>query len=121
VIVLTVYYDPAKLTLNQRLHWRERHRRNVVAKECAVAAWTQAGCPAAVGPRIVHVTSRRARALDADNLVAALKPIIDALFKGRITPDDSPEWVQLGTVTQETAARYRGHEELELRIEERQP
>ena len=66
--------------------------------------------------------------MDADNALAGCKPIIDALFgqrrramqpalPGLVAPDDSPRWLELGEVRQETGARWRHRAEVEGVIE----
>lgn len=41
---------------------------------------------------IVHLPPGR-RAMDRDNLVACMKPVLDGLVRGGVMPDDSPEHV----------------------------
>jgi len=66
--------------------------------------------------------------MDADNALAGCKPVIDALFgqrrrarqpalPGLVTTDDSPRWLTLGEVRQETGARWRHRAEVEVVIE----
>ena len=128
VIRIIVAHDPARTSPNQRLHWAERHRRNDAARAAARAGWLQAGCPVATGLVRISFIVRRARKLDADNALAGCKPIIDALFgqrrrarqpalPGLVTPDDSPRWLTLGEVRQETGARWRRRPEVEVVIE----
>ncbi len=129
MIALTALVDPSRTSLNQRLHPQERARRNTVAKQAALAAWTQAGCPKVNGPVRVSITVRRAKRLDTDNAISGCKPLIDGLFAerrrkgypvepGLITPDDSPEWLALGEVTQEIGPEWKGREQVIVRIEE---
>lgn len=128
VIRIVVKCDPARTSPNQRLHWAERHRRNDAARAAARAGWMQAGCPVATGRVRVSFIVRRGRKLDADNALAGCKPIIDALFgmrrrpgrptnPGLVTTDDSPRWLELGEVRQETGARWRHRAEVEVVIE----
>lgn len=117
MIRITVHIDPNRTALNQRLHWRERHRRNKCAKETARLAWLAAGGPRVIGQVRVSVIVRRARALDPDNIIGALKPSFDGIFREGVTPDDSARWIQLGEVTQEIDRRWRGREEVEFLIE----
>ncbi len=117
-ITLTVPVDPGMTSPNRRLHWAERNRRNEKAALYAFWAWNHAGCPWVSGPVVVSVHVRRGRIMDDDNLWAGFKPIRDALFKHRITPDDSPRWVTQGTLTQETGRRWVGREECVITVEE---
>lgn len=126
---IVVEMDPSRTSLNQRLHWRERARRNAVVKLAAMCAWAHAGRPEASRRVRVSIVCRRGRALDADNVITGCKPALDALFAvrrrkglpvepGLMTPDDGPEWVELGEVWQETGARWRGRPEVEFIVEE---
>lgn len=114
---ITVFVDPGLTSPNLRLHWRSRADRNRKAREAARWAWITTGQPRAKGPVLVSVTVRRARAMDEGNVWAALKPTLDGLLVDAITPDDSPRWVRLGTLTQEIQGRYRGREECVFHVE----
>ncbi len=121
MIRITVSWDVNRTSLNQRLHWRERRRRNQRAKEAARLAWIAAGRPVQEVPADVTLIVRRARTLDADNCLSGAKPVCDMLF-GRaasgegILPDDSPSWVRWVGIDQEPGKRYRGMEEVEFVI-----
>jgi len=95
-----VQYDIQKLSPNQRIHWRERAKRAKTAKFCADAAWRTAGRPSFDGPIWYSLIVYRGRVVDQDNAVAACKSILDALFKGRVVPDDSERWAKLKSVEQ---------------------
>jgi hypothetical protein len=116
-IRITVPFDPHRLSLNARLHWRARKRLNDAAKEAAVYGWMLAGQPKAEGPVRVSLIVRRGRRLDIDNAITGTKACRDALFKGRVTPDDSPRWVTLGECQQECGKVWRGREECVFVIE----
>jgi hypothetical protein len=84
----------------------------------AGAAWAQAGRPKASGPIEYQVTLYKpGAALDEDNFVAALKAANDVLFRGRVVPDDSPEWVRMrGRPVQHIGAAHRGNARLIYQI-----
>ncbi len=84
-----------------RMHWRHRHRNcqmwqeeiwmALVGKERPMRPFQKA--------RVSIHRRGRGRGLDPDNLVGAVKPILDALRYARILVDDTPEHVEL-VVTQ---------------------
>lgn len=122
-IRIVVPFDPSRLSLNQRLHWRERKRRNDQAKLVARLAWNQAGQPKLDRRARVSIIVRRGRTIDADNALSGCKPVIDSLFCGRrwpsgaILPDDGPEWLELTIPRQEPGKAYRDRPEVEFVIE----
>lgn len=98
---LVVHFDVAKTSQNARNHWREIAKWNRKAKIAAAEAWIVAGRPRSLVPVNVRLTNCRTRTMDEFNFGAACKGIIDGLFKDRITPDDSPEWVHFLAVEQQ--------------------
>lgn len=114
---ITVPYDVQRLSPNLRLHFHERARRTKVARFLARRAWEQAGSPRATGPVRVSLLVRRGRSIDQQNVWCATKSICDGIFCAGLTPDDAPEWVTLGTVTQEPGRQWRGREEVVLIVE----
>lgn len=122
--VVTVPFDPHRLSLNQRLHWRSRKSRNDVAKRAARYAYLDAGAPSFEEPVRVEIIVRRGREIDADNALSGCKPLIDALFCRRkngegIIPDDSPRWLELTIPKQEPGARWKGREEVVFLVRRR--
>lgn len=109
-IRIEVPYDVQRCSPNKSLHWAERNRRREAAWLLARKAWADAGSPVSAGPVRVSLLIQRARRLDEDNAIACCKPIIDALFKGAITPDDNPQWVRFGTLMQATSGIYHRNE-----------
>lgn len=85
---------PLSLNRQERLHWAQRLRLREWWAEQAFWAWLEAGKPrfqrAALRYRLFYRTRRHR---DADNCVAACKPILDGL-KGHAFVDDDA-----GTVT----------------------
>lgn len=121
-IEIRIPWDAARTSPNRlnRLLWPARLRITHAAKEAAMIAWRLAGSPVLGVPVVVDWTIRRARLLDDDGAAASLKALRDSLFVGRITPDDSPRWVGTGAVRQETGKRYRGREEVVVRVRPRE-
>lgn len=114
---ISVRFDPNRLSLNQRLHWRERHRRNRAVKDAARLAWMQAGQPRFEGPVRVSMVVRRGRTIDHDNAITGTKAARDALFNDGIVPDDSPAWVTIGECRQEAGKAWKERPEVEFIIE----
>jgi len=52
--------------------------------------------------------------MDTDNLTARLKWPVDSLVAYRVIPDDSPQYVTMGSIEQEVD---RKHQRLELTLE----
>lgn len=86
---------------NDRLHWAKRARLTKAARETAYAqARSQrsrdevplnADTPATV--RLTLIRGKGQRFLDADNLAACLKPVLDALVESGWLAGDSPRWL----------------------------
>ena len=111
---ITILTDPSRLSLNQRLHWRERKRRNDAAKSAAYLGWLDAGRPTLDGPVTMDVLVRRGRVMDEDNIITGLKGTCDALVKCGLLSDDKASVLTWGSVTQETGRKWRGREEVVL-------
>lgn len=97
---LVVHFDVSQTTQNARKNWRGIHKANKKAKAAAAEAWIVAGMPRSPVPVDVRLINCRTRTMDEFNFGGACKGIIDGLFKDRITPDDSPEWVHFLAVEQ---------------------
>lgn len=120
-VVITVKFDVHRLSKNQRLHWRERHRRVEAAKLAARYAWHCAGCPVIDAPVEVSLTVRRARPIDPTNAISGWYACEDALFKAKangygVTPDDSAEWLSYLPVQFETGKQWKGQEQVIVSI-----
>jgi hypothetical protein len=123
-LVLRIAWDAGRLTPNKTrgMHWAEVGRLSDHAKTAARVAYYAAGCPEIDGKVRISIVVRRPRRTDPDATLASVKPIVDALFcrdkNGTgITPDDSDRYVEYGSISQETGARWRGCEEVEIRVE----
>lgn len=80
-----------------RMHWTRRRRYN---EAVASIVSTPRGRPAPFhrsGGKVsvLLVRAYKARQMDTDNLHAAAKPVLDALVRARIIPDDSPDVIDL--------------------------
>lgn len=120
-IVITVKFDPHRLSANQRLHWRERARRAKYAKEAARVAWMCAGSPVVDGLVEVSLLVRRGRKIDPDNALGGFKNAADSLFNSRrngfgITPDDSVDCVRWLPVQFEAGTAWKGAEEVVVTV-----
>lgn len=118
-IVLSIPYDPQLLSPNLRLHWRTRAKRTKAAREAARLAWIAAGRPTSAVPVVLHAIIRRARRIDDDNAWGCLKAIRDGVFTDGFTPNDSPAWVQMGTLKQHAEKYWKGREEVILIVQRR--
>jgi len=111
--------DPKTLSLNARLHWAVRNRLTNEQKTAAGMAWWKAGKPEAKGKVLVHIIVRRCRVLDRDNCLNGLKGAVDGLFKGCVTKDDGPQYLEFGKIEQQTGRGWTAaHAEIEFVIVE---
>lgn len=94
------------LTLNDRLHWAAKARRTAEFRDMTFLMAVHQQIPKLDYARItlrVFPPDRRQR--DEDNLVATLKPCIDAIVDARVLPNDTPEFVTSRVVLMD----YDGH------------
>ncbi|MFZ9311441.1 MAG: hypothetical protein ACO24O_08075, partial [Arenimonas sp.] len=61
-------------------------------------AWLAAGRPRATSRVVVDLIIHRLRVMDEDNTWAGCKALLDGIFGGQLTPDDSAQWVRLGRI-----------------------
>lgn len=115
---LVVPLDVNEMNPNRRGKLRAWIKAKTLHKKTARLVWIAAGKPATAAPVTVSVVIRRQRRLDEDNARASLKAIFDGLFKQAITPDDSPKWVRLGSLTQEVGVRWKLRPEVEIVVTE---
>lgn len=118
---ISVAYDINRLSPNGRLHWREKAGRVKSARSMARIAWIRAGKPTWSVPVVVAIHVQRGRVIDADNALACCKPLIDGIFGGNATPDDSAQWVEFQPVTFETGDKFRRKETVAFTIASRIP
>jgi crossover junction endodeoxyribonuclease RusA len=83
------------LSLNDRFHWRERHRRTQVLKEATWARVLEEKIPRMERVRIaVEYQPPDRRHRDADNPVASVKGCVDGIVAAKVIKDDeSPRYV----------------------------
>lgn len=115
---ITVPGDVAKSSPNS-MGGRHRfaiHRLEKQAMETARYCWIAAGRPRAKGKVRVGITVRRGRIMDIANIVSGAKGALDGIFKDGVTPDDSPRYLELGAVRQETGKRWKGKEEVSFAV-----
>jgi hypothetical protein len=131
VLVFTVPGDVYELSPNQRLHWRERHKLTQAWKERAYRCWSMvAGDSLPFEGKVrISFTVYRGRQVDECNLYGslALKAIIDGISESpwhrerglpAMLPDDSPKWLERGTVGQVTGQRWKPWPEVNVIVEE---
>jgi hypothetical protein len=114
---IKVPIDPAPMSANKRKHWSQMSRLKANAWQTARACWIEAGKPVASGQVIVHITARRARALDYDNLLSGCKALFDGLFVNAITADDSPKYLRIGHIEQIIKPEYKAAPSVEFIVE----
>lgn len=122
VIVITVPFDPQRLSPNARLHWAERAKRTKSAKELAIWKWHLADRPTIDGPVEVALLVRRGRPIDPDGALSGCKAVLDGLLNRRrnhgdgVVEDDSGEFVRYAPVQFETGTMWKGREEIVVTI-----
>lgn len=115
---LVIPWDAGILSPNRVSHRMQRYRIGALGRRAAGLVWVAAGRPRAQSRVRVDITIRRGRALDDDNALAALKPVLDGVFNAALTPNDSLKWVTLGTITQRIDPKWKGREEVQFDVEE---
>lgn len=120
-IVITVPWDPQRLSPNQRMHWSTRADLARKAKIAAVLGWARAGKPVIEGPVDVSLLVRRGRSIDPDNALAGCKSVLDALCNRRrsgegVVEDDDATRVRYAPVQFEIGKQWRGREEIVVTI-----
>lgn len=109
------------LSPNGRCHYMELHRRKQEWKARTRLAWRAAGQPRIEGKARLQITLRRGRSVDPDNATAACIQVVNGLKSEPGMPglivDDSPKWLELLPVQQEADRRYKGREEVVVRVE----
>lgn len=74
--------------------WQAKHRASVEWRELVALALVALEPNRPQWQRVtLHYESHSARAMDRTNILGCCKPIEDALVRGRVMPDDSPEYV----------------------------
>lgn len=120
-IRITIPFDVNRLSPNRRLHWTDRYSATRAALDAARLAWCAAGSPIVEGKARIDLVIRRERQLDPYNALAAANKALDGLLCRRrrgygVIEDDSARYVTIGTLKQETGAKWKGREELDVII-----
>lgn len=116
---ILVSYDPNLLSPNNRYHWAEKALKIKRARMLAKAAWLHAGAPRFTVPVTCKITICRGRMIDADNALAACKALIDGIFGGNATPDDSAKWVSFAPVEVISDKQFKASPRVMFEISER--
>jgi len=96
MVEFTINKATPSLNTWQRMHFRTRHKAKKWWLEQVWAAKQEHSITDAKCKRKVIVT-RYGKMMDADNLAAGCKPLLDAMVKCELLVDDSPEWLILET------------------------
>lgn len=89
---------PPSLNEWQRMHWAKRGRVKNTAALLVMQALTEGhkSLPRFRGKVSIEITLSYPRNLrDEDNLVASVKPLLDAIRGLGVIVDDSPKWLEL--------------------------
>lgn len=113
---ITIHYDVNRLSPNKRDFWATKAKKTKAAKTLAAQAWRDAGSPAFSAPVSCEITIYRGRTIDADNALACCKALIDGIFGGNATPDDSSKWVAFAPVRVISRKQYKDHPHVVFRI-----
>lgn len=106
---------------NARMCWQERARWNREWKEQTVWEIKASKIPTRLMTRIaLTIYDKAIRCTDRDNLVAAMKPVIDALVAAEVIPDDDPSRI-VSINTSWVLAAHKSEQSLILDIEDRTP
>jgi hypothetical protein len=99
-------WKPVLLNRLLRLHWSARQHALAVDAQMVWAYARATEIPRATTPRRISlhfILAGRQQECDPD---ATLKSLLDACVKCGILVDDSPRWVQLGSVTSERGCQW---------------
>jgi crossover junction endodeoxyribonuclease RusA len=83
------------LSLNDRMHHMVKAKTVALWRKAAKEGLLAADVPACtrVKAELIYIPAQNRRR-DPDNLVAAMKPIVDALVDAGVVPDDTQEYVE---------------------------
>lgn len=120
MIEFAIAGDCAELSLNKRLFYLKRARLNRKWRETASLLYRSNGHGEFAGKVRVSFVLRRGRRLDPHNAMStgAIKAVLDGLVDAGMVPDDTDQYLEIGSVRQETAKEYRHFPELLVQIEE---
>lgn len=124
-VTITIYADVQDFAVNSvsQKTWHMMAQRRKAARGLGKAAWLNAGKPR-FDRRVrvdAHVCRSTGRLLDEPNIWAALKGFIDGICtkhpttkQPRLVPDDNPNWLKCGEITQASSRAQKGRERIEL-------
>lgn len=115
---ITIHYDVNRLSPNKRDFWATKAKKIKAARTLAAQAWRDAGALVFSVPVSCEITIYRGRTIDADNALACCKSLIDGIFGGNATPDDSSKWVAFAPVRVISRKQYKDHPHVIFRISE---
>lgn len=123
-IVIRVEYDIQRISPNTRLNPHERRRRETCVRNQVIARYHELGDPWLEPVVDLRVHVARAKKLDNDNVVIAIKRIRDCIccrkkFGYGIVEDDSPDFFGQTLVTQDASKDHKGKEFFELHFTSR--
>jgi crossover junction endodeoxyribonuclease RusA len=83
------------LSLNDRLHHMVKAKLVAQWRKAALEGMREANIPACkrVKASLLYIPAQNRRR-DPDNLVASMKPVVDALVDAGVVPDDTQEYVE---------------------------
>lgn len=115
---ITIRYDVNSLSPNKRDFWATKAKKIKAARTLAAQAWRDAGSLVFSVPVSCEITIYRGRTIDADNALACCKALIDGIFGGNATPDDSSKWVAFAPVRVISRKQYKDQPHVIFRISE---
>lgn len=92
-------------SMNARLHWRKRHKANLLWKYMVRVATLLDRPTSPLSTAKVTITFRSSVVRDHDNIIAACKPILDGLVESRIIENDAIENIGFPTYAFEKCKR----------------
>ena len=101
-LTFTISTPPPSLNVLLRMHYRERGKLIIRIR---LEVWAQVHDPKRIrnANRQVTLTGTRygKKALDPDNLIGSLKPVLDALVWAEVLIDDTEQYIAIGKIRQE--------------------
>lgn len=118
IVTLCLDGDAGEGSPNRRMHWHTQSALKTKWKLLVLSAWNEAGCPVFTTKVRLSFHAYRGREMDESNLASSGVWIwIENGLKGKSFPDDSPRYVQRGSVKQTIDAAFRKKPVVEVRIE----
>lgn len=81
------------LSMNDRMHWRTKHRHKATLRAGAAEAARAVPIPTLEAFTVeLHYAPRDKRRRDPENLIETLKVVVDGLIDAGVAPDDCPPY-----------------------------